>query len=542
MSKHISIVPYLLCAALFLGGCTTTRLMEKETEAIEKETARVTPPLPRGLPEMAPPSADEKPSPFAGKTITLSADNASFTNVLSAIAEIAGLDLVIDSRLVPEGKGGGAPAQHGAAPAGQGQVAMVLNNAPIYLRPVSVAFNRTPLEQALDTLADSLNIFYEIRGRCLYVKGTGSRTYHLNFISSNKETRVSVGGDVLGGSGSVGVGSSGSGSSSSSSYQSTSSPLSGQFSIENTTTTSSNDIYTQIEQVVRSAMTEHGTFSMNRAIGFLEVTDRRNSISRIDGYIRTIKTYYNFQVVITAKILEVTLNDSSKYGIDWTSMNGSIRGYVFNPIQQTLRLPSTNPVPAFQMTVANSESGFDAAINALQEFGKVKVLSNPRVRVTNGQPAMISVGTNTSYIQEVELTTTTTEGGTTIIQPDVTIGSIFDGIMMGVLPYIDLEKNEVNLSVTPIKSRIINLDEKIISGNTYTLPTVDLKEVTTQLRVKSGNVVALGGLISKGVSDESTSIPILGTIPVLGYLFSQKRYSVETSELVILLEPVIIEH
>jgi MSHA biogenesis protein MshL len=540
MSKRISIVLFLLCALLFLWGCTTTKLIQKETEAIDKETSQVTPLLPRGLPEITQPTADEKPSPFAGKTITLSADHASFTNIFSAIAEIAGLDLVIDSRLVPEGRSTGVHAQQAAAPAGQAASVAISNNSPIFLRPVSVAFNRTPLEQALDTLADSLNIFYEIRGRCLYVKGTGSRTYHLNFISSNKETRISVGGDVLGGSSSNGSGSTGS-SSSSSSSSNNSSPLSGQFSIENTTTTSSNDIYTQIEQVVKSAMTEHGSFSMNRAIGFLEVTDRRSAVNRIDGYVKTIKTYYNSQVVITAKILEVSLNDASRHGIDWTSMNGSIRGYVFNPIKQTLQLPATNPVPAFSMNVANAESGFEAAINALQEFGNIKVLSNPRVRVTNGQPAMISVGTNTSYIQEVKLTTTSVEGGTSITQPDVTIGSIFDGIMMGVLPYIDLEKNEVNLSITPIKSRIISLDEKLIGGNTYTLPTVDLKEVTTQLRVKSGNVVALGGLISKGVADESTSIPILGTIPYLGYLFSQKSMRVETSELVILLEPVIIE-
>ena len=191
--------------------------------------------------------------------------------------------------------------------------------------------------------------------------------------------------------------------------------------------------------------------------------------------------------------------------------------------------------------MGSQEHGFDAALNALAQYGEIKVLSNPRIRVTNGQPALISVGTNTSYIQEIELTITTVEGGTTITTPEVTIGSIFDGVMLGVQPYIDLETNQVNLSITPIKSRVVELKETSISGNIYTLPTVDLKEATTQLRVKSGNIVALGGLISKNLADQKKSIPILGDIPILGYLFSQKIKTVETDELVILLEPVIIE-
>jgi MSHA biogenesis protein MshL len=64
-------------------------------------------------------------------------------------------------------------------------------------------------------------------------------------------------------------------------------------------------------------------------------------------------------------------------------------------------------------------------LNALEEFGNIKVLSNPRVRVTKSQPALISAGTNTSYIKEIKITTTTTEGGTTITTPEVEIGSIF---------------------------------------------------------------------------------------------------------------------
>ncbi len=153
---------------------------------------------------------------------------------------------------------------------------------------------------------------------------------------------------------------------------------------------------------------------------------------------------------------------------------------------------------------------------------------------------MISVGTNTSYIQEIKVTTTTIEGGGAIVTPEVTLSSIFDGILLGVVPNIDLDHNAVNLSITPIKSRILKLEERVIEDNTYTLPTVGLEEACSQVRVNSGDIIALGGLISKNLKVENTKIPILGDIPYLGYLFKQETKGVETAELVILLEPVIL--
>ncbi len=530
MSTYIRSILAVVCIVL-LSGCATDRLMEKEDFSIEKESSSLAPVQPRDLPEITPEVLTaEKPGPLEGKTITLTAKNALFTDIFGAIAEIAGLDLVIDSRiareqttepLIPEAgqtaKGQETAQQEQAAP----------QNTLVTLAPITIAFNETPLEEALENITASLHIFYEIKGNTLFIKGTTSRIYHLNFLSSQKETRISVGGDVLG--------SSGNGS------DSGRNPLTGEFSIKDTTPTSSSDIYTQIEGVIKSSLSPQGSYSLNRAIGFLEVNDKRDSIDRIDGYLKTLKRYYNSQVLITAKILEVTLSDSSKYGIDWTSIHGNIKDYAFNPIQQTLALPTDTLVPALEIQVHNAKNGFDATMNALEEFGNIKVLSNPRIRVTNGQPALISVGTNTSYIKEIKLTTTTTEGGTTITTPEVEIGSIFDGIMLGVLPNIDLETNQVNLSITPIKSRVVDLLEKDIRGDLYTLPSIDLKEASTQIRVQSGNVVALGGLISKNLSDERKSIPVLGDIPYLGYLFSQKSKAVETNELVILLEPIIIE-
>jgi MSHA biogenesis protein MshL len=531
MLKYIRYTLLSVICCAFLFGCTTDKLMKKEDFSIEKEKEDATP-LEAAKPvEPFAKSKVAKLNPLKGKTITLTASNAAFTDVFAAIAERAGLDLVVDSNLKA---GTGTTLSEETADAGKDKQTA---KGPIILPPVSIAFNKTPLEEALENVASALHIFYKVDGRALSVKGTDSRTYHLNFLSSQKQTTISVGGDVISSStNSSSSGSSGGGSGGGSSDNG----LSGEFSIKDTVPVATSDICTQIEDHVKSSLTRDGSYSLNRALGFLEVNDRRDAIDRIDAYIRTIKAYYNSQVLITAKIIEVALKDKSQYGIDWTSTHLSANDIAFNPIQQNLALSTANLTPALVIQAKSIVHGFTATMNALQEFGDIKVLSNPRIRVTNGQPALISVGTNTSYIQEIKLTTTSSEGGPTITTPEVTVGSIFDGIMLGVVPNIDLDTGSINLSITPIKSRILKLEERDISGNVYTLPTVQLEEATTQIRVKSGNIIALGGLISKNLTQQNKSIPILGSLPGIGYLFSQQIKGVETAELVILLEPTIL--
>lgn len=537
MSKLIEYAMAVCLCLILLCGCAVDRSMKREDFSMEKEKAAAAPAEQR---EAVPARTVEKPaleSVLKGKTITLTASNAAFTDVYAAIAGKAGLDLVVDSRLV-------------AADTDDPLLLDSPQNAPtekrsaktrIAVPPISISFTRTPLEDALEDLDTALHLFSSVKRNTLYVKGTESRTYHLNFLSSHKETTMSVGGDVLGGASSVSSNSSsGSTGSSSSASLSGQGPLSGAFTISSSIPATTSDICSQIEEAVKASMTRYGTYSMNRALGFLEVNDMRSALERIDAYMKTIKTHYNAQVLITAKVIEVSLKDESRYGIDWSSIHGTIRDYAFNPIQQNLALRTDTLTPALEIQVSSTKHGFDAALNALEEFGDIKVLSNPRIRATNGQPALISVGTNSSYIQEIKVTTTSVDGGTTIITPEVTVGSIFDGIMLGVVPSIDLENNAVNLSITPIKSNVVKLEERTIEDNVYTLPTVGLEEATSQIRVPSGNIVALGGLISKNLKTENTKIPILGDIPYLGYLFKQEIRGVETAELVILLEPVIL--
>jgi MSHA biogenesis protein MshL len=187
-------------------------------------------------------------------------------------------------------------------------------------------------------------------------------------------------------------------------------------------------------------------------------------------------------------------------------------------------------------------NNFGVLLDALAKYGNVKIVSNPRILVTNGQPALISVGKSISYIQSVQVSTTTVSGGTSTTQPTVNLSSIFDGVMLGVVPYINNLTNTVNLSITPIKSNVMSLQQVSVGSNSYTLPQVNLEEATTQILAKSDQMIVIGGLISKQINKTNTRIPVLGDIPVVGNLFKQNSESVNNIELVILIKPVVLKN
>jgi MSHA biogenesis protein MshL len=142
----------------------------------------------------------------------------------------------------------------------------------------------------------------------------------------------------------------------------------------------------------------------------------------------------------------------------------------------------------------------------------------------------------------VQVSTTTVSGGTSTTQPTVNLNSVFDGVMLGVIPYINNSTNTVNLSITPIKSTLLSLTPTQIGQNSYTLPQVNLEEATTQISAKSDQMIVIGGLISKQINKSNTRVPLLGDIPIVGNLFKQNNESISNVELVILIKPVILKN
>jgi MSHA biogenesis protein MshL len=625
MSKYLKYI--FLC--FLLTSCATSNEIAKNDFSIKSETQSVSAPQPNIVsyePQF------EKVSPANTQYINLIVKDADFKDVYYTIAKVVGLNLVIDSNLesitqkpktpvlqkepyyqppynpynpynqnLPYSYNPGAsysPQFVGLNPAlpqnpnplaqttqapntakpTQAQVPNMQqspqtqneqNQQQIYYVPlVTVSFKHTPIKEALDALSQSLNLVYEIKGKTLYVKEFGTKMFYLNFIASKKQASISVGGDVLG---------SASQSAASATGGSTSTPLTGEFKITDSIGTSSTDIYAQIENTLKAMLSKQGKYSLDPSIGLLLIRDKEENLNLISKYIQNLKSHYSSQVLLEVKIVEVDLNDSSSYGINWNALFRAANGHFtlqqnlsgipensLNALTSNANYPQQISGQTFPFSpgifgtapsVANNgkdmptgiaatfnTNNFGVLLDALAQYGNVKIISNPRILVTNGQPALISVGNSYSYIQSVQVSTTTVAGGTSTTQPTVNLNSVFDGVMLGVIPYINNSTNTVNLSITPIKSTVLSLPTTQIGQNSYTLPQVNLEEATTQISAKSDQMIVIGGLISKQINKSNTRVPLLGDIPIVGNLFKQNNESISNVELVILIKPVILKN
>jgi MSHA type pilus biogenesis protein MshL len=257
----------------------------------------------------------------------------------------------------------------------------------------------------------------------------------------------------------------------------------------------------------------------------------------------------NRQVLVEARIIEVNFSDNLNFGVDWSFMDdfkelggNFVTGFGnLNIATRSFNDVVDASVPNFR--IGSSRANFQTLLTALKQQGHVNSLSNPRVNVMNGQASLLSVGRNVSFISKVSSTTSTAAGSAPLTTFNVETSSILSGVLIGIVPFIN-EQGEISLTVTPIVSDLVNLLEKSIGqvGNqtTISLPTIDLKEMSTTVKVRDGQMVVIGGLISKKENIQDDKVPILGDIPWVGMLFTKKKKEESRSELVVVLQPKLV--
>ena len=196
--------------------------------------------------------------------------------------------------------------------------------------------------------------------------------------------------------------------------------------------------------------------------------------------------------------------------------------------------------PNFQIAVTENKN-FSFLLRALQEQGDVSTLSNPRINIMNGQTALLSVGRNTSFVSRVETTTTTGTTPTTTFT--VETNSVLSGIIFGIVPFIN-NNGEITLTITPIVSNLVELERQSIGTGDNSieikLPTVDLREMSTTVKVLDGQMIIIGGLIDNKERLNEDKVPLLGDIPFLGAAFKSVDKVDEKTELVIMLIPRLV--
>ncbi len=267
-----------------------------------------------------------------------------------------------------------------------------------------------------------------------------------------------------------------------------------------------------------------------------------SEIERLKEFLKVSQENLQRQVILEAKIIEVTLKDEYKQGVNWSDILGTI-GSTGLSFSTTAAGQFANDITTSLGGVSNlviNNADFNGVISLLKTQGDVQMLSNPRVTATNNQKAVIKVGEDEYFVTDVSSTTVT--GNATTTTPEIDLTPFFSGIALDVTPQID-KNGAVILHVHPSVTETQE-QQKIITLNNdeFILPLAqsNIRESDTVIRAQSGEIVVIGGLMQTVTVDEESKTPLLGDIPGLGNLFKSISKRQDKKELVILLRPTVV--
>lgn len=478
--------------------------------------------------------------PLENTVVSISMFNADVGQLLWALADELKMNLIVDPRVLEQRQ-----------------------RTSLHLRNVSA-------REVYNHIIDAFDLHGETRGGALVVGQMRERIFNVDLLNSSTSFDLSTGGDVFG----AGMQSAGGG---------------GQ-SLRGTLTMSGsvgkdNDPYKQLDAALKVILgaeqnaaaaargpddpppPEQGRYSLDPSSGTLFVRARPSQIRAVEELIGHTTQKMRRQVLVEAQILDVSLNDDFQYGVDWNLLRNRVAGiYGDNPATILPEADSVLPYGRYgrfgdqgrNIVFPNQTLGsavgrglglsylsdtFSAALNALRTFGNVKVLSNPSVRVRNGSPAYLSVGSNIRYVTKSTSNFSNTGGGTAYNQStDIQTDSLFSGVVIGVAPIVH-ENGSVELLVHPMQTEVepgsLTLRE-FPNGNAVTLPIINVKGITTTLNLRDGDTVLLGGLIDQKASLSDSGIPGLSDVPAFGKLFGSRGKQQNTRELVLVLRVKVI--
>ena len=286
--------------------------------------------------------------------------------------------------------------------------------------------------------------------------------------------------------------------------------------------------------VRRNTFREAASVIMNPESGVITVRATQRQHERIQEFIDRVINSARRQVLIEATIVEVTLKDGYQQGINWTQLTS---GGTINFIGDALTKNAYN--------LSYTKSGNpDALVTMLDTFGTTKVLSSPRLSVLNNQTALLKVVENYVYFSVKADTTTTANVGTTTAYT-TTPQSVSVGLVVSVTPQIS-DGDSVTLNVRPTITSVArevqdpNPDLKKNSISNL-VPVIRTREIESVMRVSSGNIAILGGLMEDKIDYQNQRVPLLGQIPLAGELVNNRNNAAQKTELVIFLRPIVVK-
>lgn len=293
--------------------------------------------------------------------------------------------------------------------------------------------------------------------------------------------------------------------------------------------------------VKRATFREAASVIVNPETGIVTVRATSRQHEKIQEFLDQVIASAKRQVLIEATIVEVSLNDGYQQGIDWSRLRADGSG--FSITGPTLGSATGTQIQPFVLSYLNRRSPLDLRItlDLLESFGTVKVLSSPRLSVINNQTALLKIVDSIVYFTVKSDTTQAANTGT-LTTFTTTPQSVSVGLVMAVTPQISAN-DAVILNVRPTISSVTgfrddpNPDLEIPNR----VPEIRTREIESVLRVASGDVAVLGGLMEERTDFKTGRLPLLGLIPGLGEVVTNRNNGVQKTELVIFLRPIVVK-
>ena len=424
---------------------------------------------------------------------------------------------------------------------------------------ISLSLKGVTLSEAIQVVEDIYGYEVSREGRILRVFPAGMRTetFPLNYLYMERDglSVTSVSSGRISDSNNSNSNSSNNNSNNSGSSNNNSNSSNGNNSSSNGSSDSSNgtfirsrtktDFWGELKETLTAIIGDTGNgrqVVVTPQAGLVTIRAFPSELRQVRTFLNSAESHLQRQVILEAKIIEVTLSDGYQQGIQWENVLGHVGNTNVNF--------GTSKGPGLSDKITSAIGGvtslsikgsdFTTMINLLDTQGDVDVLSSPRVTASNNQKAVIKVGTDEYFVTDVS---STTVGGTPpVTTPQVELTPFFSGIALDVTPQIDSDGNvllHVHPSVIDVKEQTKDIK---VSDASLELPLAqsEIRESDTVIRAASGDVVIIGGLMKSENTEVVSQVPLLGDIPFLGELFKNRSKQKKKTELIILLKPTVV--
>ena len=474
---------------------------------------------------------------------------------------------------------------------------------------ISVNLKDVSLTEALESIREIYGYEYKIDGSRIYIRPAGlqTRLFHVNYLvgarQGRSDMRVTAGSSGIVTSattatnattttpiaqGAVAAAPAPSGEQGPPSLTpNASGALAGiQTDATRMSTVETTDFWGEVEYAIRTIVgTGRGrSIVISPQSGVVVVRAMPQELRSVAALLKAMQVSVDREVILEAKIIDVTLNHAYQAGINWAAfptsgiaggftsglggasnslgVTGALSGSTVGSTVGTSSNFTANPGAGLGLatlggTVAGATNvaggvfglavqtrDFASLLQFLQTQGSVQVLSSPRVATLNNQKAVLKVGTDQPYVTSISVIPGVTSAGVVIptsVSPQ--ISNIFSGVSLDVTPQIDDEGNialHIHPLVTSVSSKTVGFNLAGIGAQSVDVAAINVSESDTMVRTTDGNIVVLGGLMQVTLNNGHSGIPGLADAPLIGGAFRNTSTDTVKRELVILIRPTIV--